>query len=316
MDFLNDFLLPPAKTTHADAVDKLFGFVNFVSVILVVGITIAVIYFVVKYYRKSENEVTPIIRQNVPLEVTWTIVPLFLVFIVFGWGFKGFMELTQVPENAYEIQVTAQRWSWTFEYPNGATTTNNLHVPANRPVKLIMKSRANDVIHSLFVPAYRVKKDVLPNQYTQLWFNVKEPGKSDLFCAEYCGTGHSDMTGTVIAHSKEDYKDWLAQAGAASAEDLPPVERGKKLFTQNACQTCHSLDGTRKTGPTIKGLFGSKEKLKSGKTITVDENYLRESILNPNAKIAAGYAAVMPSFKGQLSDDQIDALIEYIKAQK
>ena len=316
MDFLNDFLLPPAKSTHAGAVDQLFGFVNFVSAILVVGITIAVIYFVIKYRRKSENEVTPIIRQNVPLEVTWTIIPLFLVFIVFGWGFKGYMELTQAPENAYEIQVTAQRWSWNFEYPNGAVTTNELHVPANRPVKLVMQSRANDVIHSFYVPAYRVKMDVLPNQYTHVWFNVKEPGKSDLYCAEYCGTGHSDMTGTVIAHSKEEYQDWLAEAAASSAANLPPVERGKKLWTQNACNTCHSVDGSKKTGPTVQGLFGSQEKLKNGETVKVDANYLRESILNPNAKIVAGYAAVMPSFKGQLSDEQIDALIEYIKAQK
>ncbi len=316
MDFLNDFLLPPAKSTHADAVDKLFGFVNFVSVILIVGITIAVLYFVYKYYRKSENEVTPIIRQNVPLEVAWTIIPLFLVFIVFGWGFKGYMELTQVPEDAYEIHVTAQRWLWKFEYPNGATTTNELHVPANRPVKLLMQSKSGDVIHSFYVPDYRIKKDVLPNQYTQVWFNVKEPGESDLFCAEYCGTGHSDMTGTVIAHSEDEYEEWLADAGSGSMKDLPPVERGEKLFTQNACQTCHSLDGSRKTGPTVKGLFGSEEEMESGQTITVDENYLRESILNPNAKIVAGYAAVMPSFKGQLSDDQIDAIIEYIKAQK
>lgn len=316
MDFLNDFLLPPAKSTHAGAVDQLFGFVNFVSAILVVGIAIAVVYFAIKYRRRSENEVTPIIRQNVPLEVTWTVIPLILVFIVFGWGFKGYMELTQVPENAYEIQVTAQRWSWSFEYPNGATSMNELHVPANRPVKLVMHSRANDVIHSFFVPDFRVKKDVLPDQYTTLWFNVKEPGKSDLFCAEYCGTNHSDMTGTVIAHSQQDFKEWLAEAGASSEENLPPVERGKKLFTQNACNSCHSVDGSKMTGPTMKGLYGSEEKLDNGETVKVDENYLRESILNPNAKIVAGYGPVMPSFKGQLNDEQIDALIEYIKEQK
>lgn len=316
MDFLNDFLLPPAKTTHADAVDKLFGFINFVSAILVVGIILVVLYFVFKYYRKSENEVTPIIRQNVPLEVIWTIIPLFLVFIVFGWGFKGYMELTQVPKDAYEIQVTAQRWLWTFDYPNGASTTNELHVPTDRPVKLVMKSKSGDVIHSFYVPDYRVKKDVLPNRYTKVWFNVKEPGESDLFCAEYCGTQHSDMTGTVIAHPEPEFEEWLAQAGAESTEDLSPVERGEKLFTQNGCQTCHSLDGTTKTGPTLQGIFGKERELENGKTVTADENYIRESILNPNAKIAAGFGPMMPSFQGQLNDDQIDAIIEYIKEQK
>ena len=211
MDFLNDFLLPPAKSTHAGAVDQLFGFVNFVSAILVVGITIAVIYFAIKYRRRSENEVTPIIRQNVPLEVTWTIVPLFLVFIVFGWGYKGWLNLQTVPDNAYEIQVSAYKWGWTFKYETGAQVGNEVHVPAGRPIKLVMQSE--DVLHSFFVPDYRIKQDVLPNRYTYVWFQAEETGESQVFCTEYCGTSHSDMLAKVIVHTEEDFENWLDEQG-------------------------------------------------------------------------------------------------------
>jgi cytochrome c oxidase subunit 2 len=223
------------------------------------------------------------------------------------------MELTQVPKNAYEIQVTAQRWLWTFDYPNGATTTNELHVPTDQPVKLVMKSKSGDVIHSFYVPDYRVKKDVLPNQYTKVWFNITEPGESDLFCAEYCGTEHSSMTGTVIAHPKEEFEEWLAQAGAESTEDLSPVERGEKLFTQNGCQTCHSLDGSQKVGPTFDHLAGTERSLKNGRTVVADEDYLEHAIRNPADEVVEGYPANMPSYEGTLSDADIQSLILFIK---
>lgn len=312
MSDLFDFFLPPAKSTVASQVDSLFNFVNLVSLILLVGITVAIIYFVIKYRRKSENEVTPLITHNNKLEITWSVIPLILVIIVFGWGFKGYLTLNTPPDDAYEIHVTGQKWSWTFSYPNGTTVPGELHVPANRPVKLIMSSK--DVIHSFYVPDYRIKKDVVPNQYTSIWFEAKEPGESVIFCTEYCGTGHSDMMGTVIAHEPKEFKQWLASAGGP-AEDQTPVEYGRQLVQQNACLTCHSLDGSQKTGPTWQGVWERTEPLKDGSSVTVDENYLRESILNPGAKIVEGYNNVMPTYQGQLNDTQINAIIEFLKTQ-
>lgn len=310
-DLIREIFLPPAKSTLAGETDALFIFINIASFILLAGITAAIIYFAYRYRRRSENDVTPLIIHNSKLEVTWSVIPLIITFVIFSWGFKTYVKLNSPPEDAYEIHVTAQKWLWRFSYENGATMIDTLHVPANRPVKLIMKSQ--DVLHSFYVPDFRVKHDVIPNRYSSVWFEVTEPGESFILCTEYCGLEHSDMHGMVVAHDQEDFEDWLAANEGGMLADLPPVERGKKLFTQNACQSCHSLDGSQMVGPTFKGLWGKNEQLASGETVAVDENYIRESILNPQAKIAAGYGPVMPSYQGQLSDDQISAIIEYIK---
>jgi len=314
MNLLNKFLLPPEKTAHAVEVDKIFNFINVSSLILLAGIVVAILYFVIKYRRKSENDMPPVIRENVKLEITWTVVPMILVFFIFGWGFQSFMKIHTPPDNTYEIHVTGQQWLWRFTYPNGATSTGDLHVPVNRPVKLIMES--NDVIHSFFVPDFRIKQDVLPNRYTELWFNVKETGESDLFCAEYCGTGHSDMTGKVIAQSEDDFQNWLASAKSPQKNsNMSPAEYGKQLVQQNACLTCHSLDGSEKVGPTWKGLWGRTVTLSNGNTLKADADYIHESIVDPKAKVVEGFNPVMPSFKGQLNDDQINAIIQFIKQQ-
>lgn len=310
---INDFILPPAKSSLAAEYDLLFWFVHFASFLLTIGVFGALIYFLVKFRRKSENDVTPVITHDNKLEVTWSVVPLIMALITFGWGFQLFVNQQTVPDDAYEIKATAQMWSWQFQYENGARSPGELHVPAGRPVKLIMSSQ--DVIHSFFVPAFRIKQDVLPNRYTEVWFNAEEPGESIIFCTEYCGTGHSDMLGKVVVHEPEDFRDWLAEnsTGGSKPADLPPAEWGKQLTQEFACTTCHTTDGGQSVGPTWQGLYGSDRPLEDGSTVTADENYIRESILEPNTKVVQGFAPVMNTYQGQLNDEQIDAIIEYIK---
>jgi cytochrome c oxidase subunit 2 len=310
MNRLSDFMLPPARSTVAAETDALFHFINVTSLILLVGITIAIIYFAIKYRRRSENDVTPVITHNNKLEITWSVIPLILVLIVFGWGWKGYMTLITVPDDAYEVRVVAKSWLWEFHYQNGIVSVNELHVPANRPVKLVMSS--DDVIHSFYVPDFRVKRDVLPNRYSSLWFEATEVGEFIVYCTEYCGTAHSNMLAKVITHSQEDFETWLATADAID-ESLSPVELGEQLVQRNACMTCHSADGSSMQGPTFKGIWGREQRMTDGTVLTVDENYIRESILEPNAKIVQGYQPVMPNYTGVLNDRQIDAIIEYLK---
>ncbi|MDX1590784.1 MAG: cytochrome c oxidase subunit II [Balneolaceae bacterium] len=305
-----EYMLPPAKSPTAEITDALFYFINFTSLIFLVSITAAIIYFAWKYRRKSDDEITPVISHNSKLEITWSVIPLILVMIVFAWGFKGYVNLRTAPSDAYEVRVVGKSWLWEFHYDNGNVSINELHVPVNRPVKLIMSS--DDVIHSFYVPDYRVKRDVLPNRYSSLWFEATETGESVVFCTEYCGRAHSNMLASVIVHEQEDFETWLASSNAANS-DMDPVELGEQLTNQYACVTCHSVDGSEILGPSFQGLFGSERPLASGETVTADENYIRESILEPNAKVVEGYDPVMPAFAGSLNDRQIDAIIEYIK---
>ncbi len=316
MEALNDFFLPPAKTAVAEQYDALFWFVHISSLVLTIGIVTAIIYFVIKYRRKSENDVTPVITHNNKLEVTWSVIPLILTLVLFGWGFQTYLDMTTPPEDTYEVNVTAQKWLWRFQYQNGASTTNELHVPAGRPVKLIMQSQ--DVIHSFYVPDYRIKQDVVPGRYTETWFNAREPGESIVFCTEYCGTDHSNMNARVIVHEPEEFQAWLENnSGPVSRpQDLSQAEWGKQLAQENACMSCHSADGSEMVGPTWQGTFGTQRQFADGTSAEVDENYLRESILEPNAKIVEGYQPVMPSAQGMLNDEQITAIIEYIKTLK
>lgn len=309
MGRLFDFMLPEAKSPTADSTDALFHFINEVSLVLLLGITIAIIYFAVKYRRRSKDDKTPVITHNNALEVTWSVIPLMLTLVIFWWGYTGWLNLRAVPDDAYEVKVTGFKWAWNFEYENGAVSPNELHVPAGRPIKLVMISR--DVLHSFYVPEYRVKHDVIPNRYTYVWFEAEEPGESQVYCTEYCGTSHSMMLAKVIVHEPEEFNTWLATANIPGSDT--PVEQGKALVETNACQSCHSLDGSDLIGPSFKGIWGREELMSDGTTITVDENYIRESILNPGAKIVDGYQNQMASYQGLLDDDQIDAIIEYLK---
>jgi len=212
-----------------------------------------------------------------------------------------------------EVKVTGQQWFWSFDYPEGATSVNELVVPVDRPIKLLMSSK--DVIHSFFVPEFRIKMDVLPNRYTITWFEATNEGEYTLFCAEYCGKSHSDMIGTVKVVSDREYAEWI-EAGATEGEGLSPVEYGAQLYKSKACYTCHSVDGTPNVGPSFKGVYGHETELADGSSTIVDENYIRESILEPQAKVVSGFQPVMPTFQGILKDKQIEALIAYIKSLK
>ncbi len=307
------FFFPAQSSTLAPEVDGLFNFILYLSIVFFILVVGGTFYFAWKYRKKGEDDFTQDLSHNNTLEVLWTVIPTILVFIIFVWGFKTYLKMNIPPDNSMEIKVTGQKWFWTFNYPEGATTTNELVVPVHQPVRLLLSSQ--DVIHSFFVPNFRMKMDVVPNRYTESWFEATEPGEYNLFCTEYCGKGHSEMIGKVKVLSEDAYKDWLASAANAGA-DMTPEEYGAKLYKEKACFTCHSIDGSPLVGPSFKGVFGRTEKLNNGKSIKVDENYIRESILEPQAKVVDGFQPVMPTYQGVLKDKDIDALIAYFKTLK
>ncbi|MFB3779245.1 MAG: cytochrome c oxidase subunit II [Bryobacteraceae bacterium] len=313
MDWLRSLLLPVEGSLYARKVDNLYLFITFLSAFFFLLICGLLTVFILRYRRRRPDEVTPHITENFKLEMVWTIIPLFLVMVIFFWGFHGYMEATVAPADALEIQVTAKRWLWQFEYPGGTRTINEIHVPVGKPVKLIMSSE--DVIHSFYVPSFRVKSDVLPSRYTELWFTPTREGMHTIFCAEYCGRGHSDMSGKIWVDSESQYQEWL-ENGDQAAQTMPLAQLGAVLYETRGCATCHSLDGSRGQGPSFKGIFGERQRMANGQTFLVDENYLRESILEPQAKVVEGYQPIMPTFQGLLRDREILALVEFIKAQK
>jgi cytochrome c oxidase subunit 2 len=313
METINRIILPQVNSTVAADVDALFTFINIASLILLLGITVAIIYFAIKYKRKSEDDVTPVIKHNTAIEVTWTVIPLILILIVFGWGFKGYVEMRTPPSNSFEVYVTANSFFWQFTYPNGVQTVDELVVPSGRPVKLIMQSR--DVIHSFFVPDFRIKQDVLPGRYTTAWFQTLHAGESIIFCTEYCGQGHSAMGGKVIALEPSEFNEWLEEEFIKANEELPLAVQGRNVYQLQGCAGCHSLDGVSGIGPSFKGLYNSTRNFTNGTSRVADEDYLRESILQPASVITVGYNNVMPAYAGVLSDQQINALIEFIKEQ-
>ena len=304
--------LPEQASTLAPEIDWLFYFVYWTSVILFVGVVGAMLYFAYRYRRQRPGERPAPVKENKLLEISWIVVPTILVLVVFTWGFQSFIKIGTAPPNAYEINVEGQQWNWNFTYANGTSITNELHVPANRPVRLKMSS--TDVIHSFFVPAFRVKHDVLPDRYTYLWFEATKPGTYKAFCTEYCGTQHSAMDAKVVVHEQEEFKQWLKTGGGVA--DLPPAEYGKILYERQGCNACHSLDGSSSVGPTWQGLYGTTaHQMSNGEAVTVDENYLREAIVEPGAKIVAGFGNNMPANYSELSERQLTALIEFIKTQ-
>lgn len=310
MNLLQSFFLPPAKSTVAADTDALFTFIHAVSLVFLIGIVAAMVWFVYRYRRRSEHDVTPVITHNNALEITWSVIPFILVMIVFAWGFRGYLDLRTAPADAYEVRAVGKKWLWEFHYENGYVSAGELHVPAGRPIKLVMNSV--DVIHSFYVPDFRIKRDVLPGRYSSVWFEAPEAGESIVFCTEYCGTAHSDMMAKVVVREPQDFRDWLSTAAAADA-NIPPVQLGEQLVQRNACLTCHSQDGSRLQGPSFKGIFGREQRMEDGTVVTVDETYIRTSILQPQAQIVESYLPVMPPYEGTLNDTQIDAIIEYLK---
>jgi len=305
------FWLPPRASAAAPIVDTAFYFVFWVAAIFFLLIVGLMTLFVIRYRRRPGVGPQPSPSHNAALETLWIAVPVGLVIAMFYLGLRGYAEMRVVPLNAYEIRVDAQKWKWTFKYANGYED-DNLHVPADEPVKLILASK--DVIHSLFIPAFRLKQDVVPGRLIATWFRATQPGEYELECAEYCGTGHSDMLAKVIVHEPGEFDDWL-QAAQKQSQNLPPVELGQRLFVRRGCSVCHAVDGvTVKVGPNLKGIFGRTRQFTDATSLVADEEYLRASIVDPSARIVEGFRDQMPTFKGQLGDRQIDALIAYIKS--
>lgn len=311
MDTTGSAWLPAPSSTTAGGVDDLFNFILWSSVVLFGIVVAGIVVFAMRYRRRGKAGLTDSKDHNIILEITWTAIPTVMILIVFFWGFKDFVKGHVAPANAIEIKATGQKWFWSFDYPEGATAVNELVVPVNKPVKLLMSSK--DVIHSFFVPNFRVKMDLLPNRYTSTWFEATYEGEFQLYCAEFCGKGHSEMIGKVRVVSDSAYQAWI-EASTVLGEGLSLEEYGAQLYKAKACITCHSLDGSVITGPSFLGLYGTMITLQDGSTVLFDENYARESILNPKAKVVEGYQPVMPTFQGILKDRQIDALIAFIKS--
>ncbi len=309
------FWMPTDSSTGAGDTDWLFQVLLIISAVSMALIMGAMIYFVVKYRAKDRtaNEVPERASEhNTVLELTWSIIPGIICVALFVWGFKGFVDLHTPPKNSYDIHAQGQKWKWLFTYNNGYTD-DVLHVPVGKPVRIIINSV--DVIHSLYIPAFRVKQDAVPGRYTELWFQATQTGEFPVECAEYCGTGHSAMLTKVVVHPAGQFEPWLDHANEA-ANNKPPLELGEELYDKQGCNACHSTDGSKKIGPSWKGIYGEETTLTDGSKVKVDDNYIKESILDPQAKVVSGFGPVMPTFKGKLSDKQIAGLIEYIKSLK
>lgn len=296
-------------SNFVQGVDLTFYIILGASVFLLVSITTVMIYFVIRYRRKKNPQASNI-QGNTKLEIIWTAIPLGLVLVMFYFGWLGFKPMRNVPKDAIPIKGIGQMWAWSFEYENGKKSPE-LVVPLNKPVKINLSSL--DVIHSLYIPAFRIKEDAVPGRDNYMWFIAQDTGEYNIFCAEYCGDRHSYMLSKVKVLPEADYNAWLA-----SAAEVPAGEpAGLTLMKQNACVTCHSTDGTRIVGPTFKGLFGKKETVITNgaeREITVDEDYIRKSVYEPNADVVKGYPPnVMPSQKGKLNDEDVKKIIDYIK---
>jgi cytochrome c oxidase subunit 2 len=301
-------LFPDADSTAAGREDALYLFMVLLSPDMSVGIALAVIYLAVKY-RRNANVDRSQKPTSVKAELTWIALSLPVLMFIFVWGAKVYFFVMRPPEGAMPVTLVAKHWMWKFQHPSGRREIDVLHVPVGQPVRLTMVSQ--DVIHSFFVPAFRVKQDVLPGRYTAAWFEATKPGRYRIYCAEYCGTNHARMKGTVVVQTPADFAAWMS---GDSADDEPPQVAGEKRFEQLQCATCHRRDGEPGRGPPLAGLFGSNVRLTTGEIVAVDEAYLRQSILRPAAKVVAGFDPIMPTYEAQLNEEAVIELIAYIKS--
>ena len=302
---------PEQASSVALQVDLLYIFIIVVTVATSLAVYAAIAAFTIKYKRRSEDEIPEQIEGNLPLEIAWSIIPLGIVLVMFAWGVKLFYDLSHAPDDALNFNVVGKQWMWKMQHPSGKREINELHVPLGQQIKLTLTSE--DVIHSFFIPAFRTKIDVVPGRYSTSWFEPTKPGEYHIFCSQYCGTNHSYMIGRVVVMDPAHYEQWL-KTGSATAvvSNETPEVAGARLFQEQRCNTCHMTNGLM--APVLAGVFGSQVKLQSGETITADENYLRESIMNPQAKIVNGYQPNMPTFQGQVSEDALLQLLAYIKS--
>ena len=300
-------LFPEQASTFAWQVDYLYFLLLALSAFFAVAVVFFLVLFSFKYRRRSEDERPRPIEGSVALEVTWSIIPLILSLAVFSLGAGAFFRMYRAPENAIDIYVVGKQWMWKIQHPEGKREINELHVPVNQPVRLTLASE--DVIHSFFIPAFRTKKAVVPGRYNTMWFDATKVGEYHLFCAEYCGTQHSGMVGRVVDMEQEEFLNWLS--GGVSGETL--VEAGARQFQQLGCETCHK-ESDQGRGPKLSGIYGHLVKLTTGQEVVADEDYLRNSILDPGSQVVGGYKPIMPTFQGQLSEETLLQIISYIRS--
>lgn len=299
--------IPEQASTLAGRVDALYYYLIGITAIFSLLIAFSIFYFAIRYRRRTPDELPRPVAGSMLLEITWTVVPLLLAMTIFVWGASVYFAQFHIPEDALEVFVVAKQWMWKFQHLTGQREINELHVPVGRKIKLTMTTE--DVIHSLYVPAFRIKMDVVPGRVTATWFEATREGRYHLFCAEYCGTSHSGMTGWVVVMTPAQYQSWLG--GVAAGESMASL--GQKVYQSLGCATCH--DGADEAlGPSLKGLHGRPRKLESGQTVGADDSYIRESIVNPGAKVLQGYAPLMPTFQGQVSEEQLLHLVAYIRS--
>lgn len=318
--------LPIQASEVARDWDTLYWVMTGVSLFFFVLVVGLMVYSAIAHRERPGHQASYFYHNSV-LEFVWTAVPTVLLMGIFAWGWKVYHDMVSVPGDAYEIRVLGKQWLWNFIYEDGRVTTNELYVPAGRPIKLLMTSQ--DVLHSFFIPDFRIKQDVVPGMYTHVWFNPENPGEHVVFCAEYCGTSHSGMIAKVIALNEKDWQAWWRGKQLASIPSNTTgksgethaagslINQGQKLTQTKGCVACHSIDGSRIVGPSYKSLYGSRVEFSDGSTAQADENYIRESITNPQGKKVKGYEAlVMPPYPGDAKEEEITAIIAYIKSLK
>ncbi|MEP6902191.1 MAG: cytochrome c oxidase subunit II [Actinomycetota bacterium] len=301
-------LFPEQASSFAWQVDYLYFYLILISVAFTIPIVVAVFFFAVKYREKEKFATPDEMHGSIMLETVWSIIPFVISMTIFLGGALVFYNQYRPPADSMEIYVVGKQWMWKFQHGTGQREINELHVPVGRNVKLTMTTE--DVLHDVFIPAFRTKADVVPGRYTTLWFNATKPGKYHLYCAEYCGLNHSGMGGWVYVMEQTEYDNWLAGGGS----NQTPVEAGRELFTNKlGCASCHA-GGASQRGAKLEGLFGTDVKLTTGQVVKADEEYIRNSILNPSGQIVEGFQPIMPTFKGQVTEEQLVSLVAYIKS--
>jgi cytochrome c oxidase subunit 2 len=300
--------IPESASTVSSKVDALYFYLSGVTLFFTLLISGTIIFFVIKYRRRSPFEIPRPIAGSHKLETMWSVIPFIIAMSMFAWGAQIYFENSRPPKNANEIYVVGKQWMWKIQHSTGQREINELHVPVGRKIKLIMT--AEDTIHDFFIPAFRIKADVLPGKYTTQWFEATKAGTYHLFCAEYCGMNHSGMIGSVIVMQPSEFDNWLS----GNAGQQSPAVAGQQLYQSLGCVTCHGASGEGGRGPALVGLFGRKVDLTNGQSLTADESYVRESIENPQAKIVAGFGPIMPTFQGQVTPEQLIQLMSFIKS--
>ncbi|HKR21440.1 MAG TPA: cytochrome c oxidase subunit II [Pyrinomonadaceae bacterium] len=301
-------LVPESASTFSWKVDALYFYLSGVTLFFTLLISATLIFFVIRYRRRTPYEIPRPVAGSHKLETIWTVIPFLIAMTMFGWAARVYFDQYKPPQNAIEVYVVGKQWMWKLQHATGQREINELHVPVGRKIKLILTTE--DVIHDFFVPAFRTKVDVVPGKYTTLWFEATKTGKYHLFCAEYCGMNHSGMTGSVIVMEPREFDNWLS----GNTGTTTPAAAGQQLFQTLGCASCHGANGEGGRGPALVGLFGRETPLASGGSVRADEGYLRESITNPQAKLVAGFGPIMPTFQGQVTEDQLVHLVAYIKS--